>query len=257
MDITRLRMIGRKGGIARTALYGNLGTPEGRRKGGLNSIRTHRKNRTGFKVLKPIAIPRQSVRLAELIGILMGDGHVGLYQTSVVTNSDTDFQHALFVKTLIEQLFGVQARLTNRRDTKACAVIVSSKSICRFLAAQGIPQGNKITMGMRIPDWIRNKLPYRQALLRGLFDTDGCVYIDTHHSHGKVYENLGMAFANQSVPLLSFFKETLEKIGLHPTQKTRFRVFLRRKEDIRRYFDLIGSSNKKHLTKVHRYFLVS
>lgn len=257
MDIDRLRIIGRKGGLARSALYGNLGTPEGRRKGGLNSIKTHIKNKTGFKVLKQITIPKHSARLAELIGILMGDGHVGLYQVSVVTNSETDFQHALFIKKLFEDLFKVQVHINNRSDTKACEIIVSSKAVCHFFVGQGIPQGNKITLGVRVPSWIQKKDLYRKSFVRGLFDTDGCVYLDTHRIGKKVYKNLGMAFANQSLPLLSFFKETLESLGLHPTQKTKFRVFLRRKEDIRRYFDLIGSSNEKHLKKVRQYFLTS
>ncbi|TSC70694.1 MAG: Uncharacterized protein G01um101449_301 [Parcubacteria group bacterium Gr01-1014_49] len=239
----------------RAALYGNPGTTEGRRRGGLNSIRTHAKNRTGFKVLKPIIIPRHSARLAELIGILMGDGHVGRYQTSVVTNSETDFQHALFIKELIKDLFKIQVRLSNRRDRKACEIVVSSKSVCHFFVDQGIPQGNKITLGIHVPGWIQKKPLYRKAFIRGLFDADGCVYLDTHRVGRKTYKSLGMAFANQSIPLLSFFKETLEFFGLHPTQKTKFRVFLRRRKDIRRYFDLIGSSNDKHLAKVHQHFL--
>ena len=257
MDASRLRIIGRRGGLARVALHGNPGTSDGRRRGGLNSIQTHAKNKTGFRVLKPVIIPGHSARLAELIGIFMGDGHVGLYQTSVVTNSETDLQHALFIKALVEDLFMIQARLNYRRDKRACEIIVSSKSVCDFLAGQGIPRGNKITMGMRIPNWIQKKSLYRKAFIRGLFDTDGCIYLDIHYYRQKVYRNLGMAFANQSLPLLSFFKETLELFRLHPTQKTRFRVFLRRKEDIRRYFDLIGSSNEKHLKKAHQYFLVS
>ena len=236
-------------------LHGNPGTSEGRRKGGLHSLRTHVKNKSGFKTLKPITIPRHSALLAELIGILMGDGHVGLYQTSVVTNSETDYQHALFIKALFEDLFNIQAKVSNKRDEKACTITVSSKSVCNFFVGQGIPQGNKITLGVHIPDWIQEKSLYRKAFIRGLFDTDGCVYLDTHHHGEKVYKNLGMAFANQSIPLLSFFKESLELFELHPTQKTRFRVFLRRREDIRRYFDLIGSSNEKHFGKARRYFL--
>lgn len=257
MDIGRLKIIGRKGGLIRVARHGNPGTVEGRKCGGRNSIKTHSKRKTAFKVLKPITIPKHSTQLAELIGILMGDGHVGLYQTSITTNSDTDFQHAQFIKSLVEELFKIQVQLSNRRDKKACVVTISSKSACRYLSDQGIPQGNKIALGLRIPDWIRKNFSYRMAFICGLFDTDGCVYLDTHCVGQKVYRNLGMAFANQSLSLLSFFKETLENLELHPTQKTKFRVFLRRKEDIRRYFDLVGSSNEKHLEKVRRYSLVS
>lgn len=257
MEVNHLKIIGRKGGLARFALHGNPGTPEGRRLGGLNSIRTHNKSKTGFRVLKSISIPQPSARLAELIGIFMGDGHVGLYQASVVTNSATDYQHALYIKALIEELFRIQVRLSSRRGKNACTVTVSSKLVCNFLTRQGIPQGNKITLGVRIPKWIQKKPFYRKAFICGLFDTDGCVYLDVHRSGQKVYKNLGMAFANQSLPLICFFKESLELFGLHPTQKTKFRVFLRRKEDIRNYFDLVGSSNEKHIKKVRQYILAS
>ncbi|MHB8860327.1 MAG: LAGLIDADG family homing endonuclease [Minisyncoccota bacterium] len=255
MNADRLRAIGRKGGLIRNALRGNPGTPDGRRKGGLHSIPTHIKNKSGFKVLKPITTPRNSARLAELIGIFMGDGHVGPYQATVVTNSETDFNHALFIKALIEDLFKVTVSLRTRKEKKSCELIISSKSVCDFLVNQGIPKGNKIKLGMHIPEWIRTNTLYRKAFIRGLFDTDGCVYVDTHVYKQKIYKNLGMAFANQSLPLLYMFKESLESFGLNPTQKTEFRVFLRRREDIERYFDLVGSSNEKHFNKVHQHFL--
>ncbi|MDP2665081.1 MAG: LAGLIDADG family homing endonuclease [bacterium] len=254
MDISRLRAIGRKGGLARFARYGNLGTPEGRKKGGLNSLKTHNKYNTGFLTLKKISIPKYSVQLAEFLGIIMGDGHVGKYQVSFVTNSATDLQHALFVKGLAEQLFKTQASLSYVRDKKACSVIISAKRVSAFMEKQGIPQGNKITLGIHIPEWVLKNLSYRKALARGLFDTDGCVFVDTHRYKSKEYKSLGIAFTNQSLPLLHFFNETLEILELHPTQKSKFRVFLRRREDIKRYFELIDSSNEKHLKKYRQYF---
>jgi intein/homing endonuclease len=108
-----------------------------------------------------------------------------------------------------------------------------------------------------MPQWIRAREEFRTAFVRGLFDTDGCVYVDTHRIHGREYKNMGMVFTNRCHPLLKEFKATLERIGLHPTQKTKYAVFLRRKGDIKLYFDLIGSSNEKHLNKVRNYFLTS
>ena len=253
MDNQYYASIGRRGGLARMKIYGNPGTPEGRRRGGFKSLESHAKNKTRFKTLGNIRIPRHSVRLAELIGIFMGDGHVGIYQATISTNSETDFRHAAYVKKLVEDIFHIQVGFGTRRDKKACVVVISSKAVCRYLAEQGIPQGNKIILGMRIPEWIRVNAGYRNAFVRGLFDTDGCVYVDAHVYKGKQYSHLGMAFANHSLLLLGFFKYALEDLGLHPTQKTKFRVFLRREKDIRRYFDLVGSSNEKHTKKFLEY----
>ena len=244
----------RAGGLARIRLHGNPGTPEGRRLGGIHSLKTHQARKTGFKLLHRVTFPSPSVKLAELLGILAGDGHIGEYQTTMTTNSVTDIQHARYTQKLLEDLFRLPVSLTFRKGKKACVVVISSKEVGRFLVAKGMQKGHKIRGGLCIPKWILSRIKYRAAFIRGLFDTDGCVYIDRHRIKGKEYRNIGMAFTNRSLPLLADFKESLESYGLHPTQKTKYTVFLRRKEDIRRYFDVIGSSNPKHTEKLLKYF---
>lgn len=244
----------RAGGLTRVRLHGNPGTAAGRKLGGLHSLATHRLRKTGFKLLKHVAFPPSSVALAELCGILAGDGHIGTYQTSVATNSVTDIEHAVYVKSLFEKLFKLPAPLAIRKKQKACAVVVSSKEVGRFLVGKGMVQGNKIHGGLQMPSWIRHRKSYETAFVRGLFDTDGCVYVDVHRIRGRIYKNIGMAFTNRCLPLLADFRSSLERHGLHPTQKTKYAVFLRREKDIQRYFAVVGSSNPKHLRKVAGYF---
>ncbi len=243
---SHLRKAGHLGGLARMKKYGNPGTQAGRRLGGLNSIKTHKLKNTGFNTLKKIIFPKKSKELAELIGIFMGDGHVGKYQSSITTNSQTDVSHALYVKNLLEKLFNVRANLRFRSDSKACELVVSSKEVSRFLESQGMPCGSKIRDGVRIPEWIIRNDVFIKAFLRGLFDTDGCVYMDNHKYKNLVYKNIGIAFTNYELSILAFFKDQLESLGLHPTQKTKHTVFLRRSKEIQRYFDLVGTSNPKH-----------
>ncbi len=97
----------RMGAYARIKLYGNAGTPEGRRKGGIISLKTHQQKKTNFQLLKPIKKPHKSEKLAELLGIFIGDGHLSEYQASVTTNSETDQEHALFTFDLIKNLFNI------------------------------------------------------------------------------------------------------------------------------------------------------
>lgn len=235
-------------------LHGNPGTPEGRRLGGLLSAALQKKLPTGFILLRKVSFPRESTMLAELLGILAGDGHIGEYQVSVTTNSETDADHALYVRSLFQKLFKVPVSYATRKDSKACVVFVSSKEVSRFLVAKGMRRGHKIRGGVCMPAWVKTKKGYQTAFIKGLLDTDGCVYIDKHIIRGREYRNIGMAFTNRSLPLLADFKETLESYGFSPTQKTKYTVFLRRKEEIRRYFDFIGSSNPKHIRKVEAYF---
>ena len=244
----------RAGGVARYKKYGDFGTPEGRRRGGINSLKTHKLLNTGFKLLGSISIPKNSSALAELLGILAGDGHIDKYQVTVTTHSETDREHAEYTSKLFTKQFGIPAPIGLKKGYKACVVRVSSKAVCRFLIRKGLVEGHKINSSLCTPDWIKKHRSYRLAFIRGLFDTDGCVFIDKHVIKNKTYQNVGMAFSNRCLPLLAEFKETLEWLGLRPTQKTRFVVFLRREADVKRYFAVVGSSNPKHIAKIERFF---
>ena len=254
MDRLQRKVISKMGGLARVRLHGNPGTTEGRALGGARSLLVQKNKKTNFKVLRKITLPNQSKNLAELVGIFMGDGHVHEYQATVVTNSITDKEHAQYISELIQKLFFVPVSITKRKNSNALVVCVSSKEFCRLLSLFGIPKGNKVTLQVKMPKWITNKMSYRKAFIRGLFDTDGSVYLDNKTHNGKNYSYLGMSFSNRSLPLISAFKEELQSLGFHPTQKTKYAVFLRRRKEILRYFSVIGSSNPKHKKKIERTF---
>lgn len=251
-----LQRAGSLGGRARMRLYGNLGTSEGRRRGGLASLKTHAKLKTGFKLLRKISTPRHSTYLAELMGVLMGDGHVDKYQTSIVTHSETDHEHLKYVEGLFNSVFPTAPlRIIKRRDKNALVLTISSKRVSEILVDLGMVQGDKIKGQVQMPTWIARSKAYQRAWARGLLDTDGCVFLDSHKYKEKVYRNIGIAFSNRASGLLNGFNSVLESYGLRTTQTSRFAVFLRRKEDIRRYFEVIGTSNPKHRRKIERYFL--
>lgn len=245
----------KKGGLARIRMHGNPGTSEGRRLGGLHSIISHASTsqNTGFKKLVEVPELIRSDLLAEAFGILAGDGHIGTYQISVTTNSRTDFEHAIYIQKLFKRLFGLRISFRTRRRQNACVIYVSSKDLCAKLVSMGLVRGNKIALQLSTPTWIRENNSYRINFVRGLFDTDGCVYVDRHVFNARSYANLAISFTNRSLPLLSDFKTTLELLGLHPTQKTKFTVFLRRRRDIMTYFAVVGSSNPKHLRKFRKF----
>lgn len=249
MNHTRRASISREGGKRRIELHGNPGTAEGRKLGGMRSIATHQKRKTAFKTLKTIKVPEPSEALAELLGIFYGDGHVGEYQASVVTSSDTDLEHAHYIRASIHGLFGILPALSFRKDKNACTVLVSSKEFCRFMQGMGMPQGNKIQKGILIPTWVTDEGKYSRALLRGLIDTDGCVYQDRHQVKGKEYTSTCIAFTSASPELTGFVYDALCKEGYRPTQWGRH-VRLRRRDEVVAYSKTIGFSNPKHVRKI-------
>lgn len=246
-DYWHIAEAAKKGGYARLKLHGNLGTAEGRRKGGLASAKTHLLKGTRFNTLRPIIKPALSEELAEVMGILMGDGHLSEYQVSVTTNSITDRQHALFVKKLFIKQFALPVAVNFRKYENAVNVVISSKNLVKFLFGLGMPIGHKINNNISIPAWVMATPKYQKAFLRGLFDTDGCVFLDKHLIKGKLYKHMGWTITSYAGKLIAGIIEILNDLGLSPTYRTSQKsVFLRKQNEVRKYFTDIGTNNNKH-----------
>lgn len=250
----RLQGIASLGGQVRIKKYGNPGTKEGRILGGLRSIETHNQSNTGFKIAKDFLKPERSEELAEFMGIIIGDGHLSHYQLSITTNSETDIKHAYFIKIFIKKLFNLDANLRHRKNKKAVDISVSSVRLTSWLCNMGMPIGNKLTDDLSIPVWVGKNRRWERSFIRGLFDTDGSIYLDRHLIKGKTYENLGWTITSLSARLRKDILEILTDLGYRPTLRDSQRsIFLRRALDIERYFVEIGSHNHKHLERYEQF----
>ncbi len=244
----------KKGGLARLKLYGNLGTAEGRRRGGLASVKSNFLRGTNFKKLRPIVEPAISEDLTELLGILMGDGHLSDYQIKVTTNSITDRQHAQFVKQLFVKQFNLPVALSFRKYENAVNVVVSSKNTVKFFSRVGMPIGHKINNNISVPAWVMTKPEYQKAFLRGLFDTDGCIYLDKHLIKGKLYKHMGWTITSYAGKLIEGIIKILRDLGFNPTYRVSQRsIYLRRQSEIKKYFTEIGTHNNKHQERYNKF----
>lgn len=247
------------GAIRRNELYGNLGTPEGRRKGGINSQKKFRENpdyarQLKIKIRKIIKRPRNSAALSEFIGILLGDGGITDHQVAITFNRETDKQHSIYTQKLIKKLFGISSSIISRKskNDKADSIVISSKSLVEFLLKKGLKSGHKIRNKIDIPEWIKNEKEYKTACVRGLIDTDGCFYLYKHRVNGRVYNNFAMCFTSHSTLFLESVYEILKELKFRPS-RSKQRVYLHRSKDIELYIKTIGSHNPKHLDKYRNY----
>lgn len=246
---------GKAGGLVVYKKYGRIGGDPGYRKKKWYEwwVKSGRFNPNKYFAAKEIVFPKKNNQLAEFIGILLGDGSITKRQVVVTLNRLEDRDFVPHVKILIRKLFAVDAVISERKKESTISVIVSRTKLIQFLVGMGLSVGNKVKHQIGIPSWIKKSNTATKFCLRGLFDTDGCLYIDKHNYKNKIYYNIGMNFTNRSLPILSFFKRSLEKFGFHPTQKTEFSVFLRRENEIINYFQKIGSSHPKYLSKIKQY----
>ena len=247
------------GAKRRYEMYGNPGTPGGRKKGGINSQRKFRDNpkyaeKLGIKVKKVIKIPKNSPELAEFIGLLLGDGGITKYFVTISFNRETDKKHSIYMQELVKKLFRVSSSIISgrNRDDKADNVVIYSKNLVEFLRKKGLKPGNKINNKIDIPCWIKSKKECKIACVRGLIDTDGSFYSYKNKIGGKTYKNFAICFTNYSVPLLNSVYQILKELRFKPTQ-TGQRVYLHKKKDIEEYVNTVGSHNPKHVNKYKAY----
>lgn len=254
----RRRRAGQKGAIRAQELYGNPGTPEGRSKGGRIS-QQRRQERPElyddrFIVRKSISTPHKSAELAELVGILLGDGGICEtgYQIVISSSAANELQYSEFVVELVSKLFGIES--TIRVGSKGSRdVIVTSIAAIEYLESIGIQRGNKVRNQIAVPKWIFTDVEYTRACVRGLMDTDGSVYPETKRHKDKEYRYVNLCFTSYSAPLLQDAVQMLSGLGFHPTTGRRRNVYLRRQKEVDRYYQEVRTHNLYHLERYQRF----
>ncbi|MBI3283041.1 hypothetical protein HYZ70_03100 [Candidatus Curtissbacteria bacterium] len=232
----------RKGALARSKIYGELGTPEGRRLGGINSMK--RRELMG-NLSKPVKEPKDSEDLAELMGILLGDGCLSRYQFVIYLNSETDVEYAYYVKDLIYRLFDLMPSISQDKDEKVLRIMLSRVNLVKYLERKGLKLGNKVLLQVVVPLWIWSKPEYVKACIRGLIDTDGCFAIHRYSVNGQKYSYPKINFTNRSLPLLKFVHDGLISLGYNPKNGEKYKVWLYNKSDVKKYLEDIGTRNFK------------
>lgn len=185
---------------------------------------------------------------AELVGILLGDGHIGVhrdrhYHIEVSLNGTDDEEYVEYVKDLMEHIFKRKVSVNNTKS-KAVKLVVYSKLIVKALIELGLKSGNKVKNQVGVPEWIRESSDFSIACLRGLSDTDGSLC--------NIKGCICFSFRNYSTNLLIDFKEMCNSIGVKTGKigKTILRV---RAKSIRKFIRFV----RPFKWKVRKQYLLS
>jgi len=243
----------RLGGKARWEKHGSIGTIEDRRKGGYASYENRHKNRDTIFARTKIKQQQESTALAEFIGICMGDGSVTNYQVTISLNSKDDKEYINYVEHCVNQLFGLKVKLQKRTKKNCINVVISSVELVEFLISCGLPKGDKIQARLDIPSWILQNQDYTIACLRGLFDTDGCIYLETHKTKSGIYSYPRLSFVSASECLRHTVYEAYTSLDIHAKIRMNRSVNIERFTDIEKYFKIVGSSNDKHIRRFAQF----
>lgn len=247
---THLRNIAARGGLRLLQLKGRVGGSEKKRlEGWKNWWNTKGKHDSRLIThARHISKPKRDDKLAEFVGIMLGDGGVAPYHISITLNSVRDREYAEYVRTLIFKLFKTEARTYKRQSERTLNIVVHRKSLAEYCSSIGLPLGNKLAVSLDIPNWIKRKHNLSLACIRGLIDTDGSIFHHSYTSARKKYHYIKISFSSASYALLDSVEEILRKNGISARKSYTFReVRLDSQKSVERYMRLVGTHNPKHL----------
>lgn len=174
----------------------------------------------------------ESAQLAEMIGVVLGDGYIGAHERTEVLRIACNYNNPGFIERysqLVEQLFDKQPSVKKRKTNNCVDIVIYQKGIAERL---GLETGAKTHRPYILPDWIKDNPEYQLKFLRGLFETDGC-----HATHLPTY-TYKFIFSNINESLLEIVFVLLCGFGFHPT-RTEKNIQLSRKLEVEKAVRLI------------------
>lgn len=191
---------------------------------------------------KKILEPKIDSRLAEIIGVYLGDGTLTKYQLKISGDKRYDLDYYSYLNNLFEEVFGIHGRIVVNNKTNQLTLVICSKEVSTYFNTfLGFGFGNKIKNKSRIPNLILDDKNLRIDVLRGLIDSDGSI-----SRRGRNGSQFCLNFTNYNLVLLDQVEEILKELGIFG-YRGKYDVGTNKWGNILKYFKIVGSSNIKHI----------
>ncbi|MHA2306017.1 MAG: LAGLIDADG family homing endonuclease [Candidatus Hodarchaeales archaeon] len=163
-------------------------------------------------------------KLAEMIGIILGDGSIARKVVLISIHSKAT-EYIEKVSSLVKSVFKYDPKFHKRKKKKIIEVKIHSVAIVESLVEMGLHIGDKVKNQVTIPNWIKENDHLFIACIRGLIDTDG--YIGKYKKRDKryVWFQYHVGFSNYSMNLIEGFIEFCERFEI-PFSRTQHRVII-------------------------------
>ncbi|MFH1311517.1 MAG: LAGLIDADG family homing endonuclease [Nanoarchaeota archaeon] len=202
-----------------------------------------RKN-SAINNMKEIQIPSLDENLAEFIGAYLGDGTITKYQIRISGDNRYDYLYYNYLSNIIMKLFDISPSIRKEKNTNTHQLVIYSKNVCSFLNKNfGIKYGDKIMNKATIPKRIIKNKRLSIACLRGLIDTDGSI-----SRRGRKGNQFCIQFTSHNEYLLKQVNEIGKRLKVF-TFNDKTGTETNKWDNIIRYFQIIGSSNPKHIIR--------
>lgn len=179
---------------------------------------------------------RKNGDLAELIGVILGDGNIEKYPRTERLTISSNSNNQGFIKRyslLIQKVIGKYPSI-KKQKTNCIKIYLYEKHLSKRF---GIPAGNRSNIAWKIPKWIWNTRKYLIRYLKGLYEAEGSFSV---HKPTYTYK---LFFTNSNRSLLNSTYQALLIIGLKSAHLEKSRVTVSKKIDVFGLKELLGFRN--------------
>ena len=197
--------------------------------------------------------------LAYETGVHLGDGNLtckkewNLSRITYAGNSATDSEYfESILSGILRAIYGKSPRIYHPKGEQTVLVVLNSKEIVRFkMETLGLPSGNKVQIKKFPPILMRR---YPADLLRGLADTDFCVYFNRNEPRIEGgFSN--MHFASEIARILKRLKIKFQQRKLRRRGKfDEYRISICGRKQLSLWMQKVGFYNPKHLKKINDFY---
>jgi intein/homing endonuclease len=200
--------------------------------------------------------------LSEEVGLHIGDGSMNFYNNKGLYQLRGHFlddrkHYDLRIKELYKKIYSIDVSLRLMKSTGVYGFQIWSNKLVSFKQKLGLPLGKK--MNIKIPNQFLDEEILLIPVIRGIFDTDGCLYLEKKNK--KLYPRA--KFTTTSGILANQIKNSLSKLSILSTKYTYIRpeknwndlhsVEIRGDKRVENFFQIIQPANYKHNMKYRSY----
>jgi hypothetical protein len=178
-----------------------------------------------------------NIELAELIGILLGDGGISR-KVIVISIHSKATEYIEWVRKLVKSVFKYDVRFHKRKNKNVIDLKIHSVARVECLLRLGLKTGNKVEKQIGIPDWIKADNDYYISCIRGLIDTDG--YIGRYQKRNNRYTwyQYNVGFGNHSVRLVDDFIEFCDRFNIPVSRTHKYKAIIGSKKGVLQILEL-------------------
>ncbi len=199
-------------------------------------------------------VPSQDELLWELFGVCLGDGCLSrcfnrttgytMNFTIFTGNGKDDFEYyTTYLAPSLRSKFNIKVTPYLRKDSNSIAIRINNQSVFYSFKKLGMPIGKKKEKIEIPPIMFKKPKRVKAAVLRGLLDTDGCIF--ARRDEAYKYLHIKITSANES--FLYQIKKLMGDFNLpayvHWQGRHGGDVIVRGNSNIKRWMALIGTSH--------------